>query len=73
MVASLRQADGRELRGGALMRVGDAGKLERHGHVLQRRHGRDEMEGLEHDADITAAKPRQRILVERAKRLRLRP
>ena len=52
---------------------GDAGELERHRDVLQRRHGRDEVEGLEHDADIAAAEARQRVLVERAERARPPP
>ena len=50
----------------ALERVGGAGELERHRDVLERRHGRDEVEGLEHDADLAAAKARERILVEPA-------
>ena len=49
---------------GALEGVGDAGKLERHRDVLERRHGRDQVEGLEDDADIAAAKARERVLVE---------
>ena len=36
-----------------------AGKLERHGDVLQRRHGRNQVEGLEDDADILAAETRE--------------
>ena len=39
--------------------VGRAGQLQRHGDVLQRRHGRQEVERLEHDADAPAAKPRK--------------
>jgi hypothetical protein len=33
-----------------------AGQFERHGDVFQRRHVGDQVEGLEHDADIPAAK-----------------
>ena len=58
---------------GALEASARAGELQRHRDVLQRRHGRDQMEGLEHDADIAAAEARQRILVERAEILRRRP
>ena len=54
-------------------RIGIAGELQRHRDILQRRHGRDQMEGLEHDADLTAAKPRQRILVEALKGVPLPP
>ena len=48
------------------LRVGDAGQFQRHRHVLQRGHGRDQVERLEHDADMAAAEARQRVLVERA-------
>ena len=41
-------------------------KLERDGDVLQRRHGGNEVEGLENDADMLAAKARQLVLVELA-------
>jgi hypothetical protein len=41
-----------------------ARQLERHGHVLERRHGRDQMEGLEHDADGAAAEAGERIFAE---------
>ncbi len=61
---ALRQSDGGKLALGAFERVGNAGELERHGDVFQRRHGRDQMESLKHDADILAAKARQRVLVE---------
>src|SRR2546426_276527 len=40
------------------MGIGDARKLERHGDVLERGHGGDEMERLEDDADIAAAEAR---------------
>jgi hypothetical protein len=46
--------------------VVNARKFERHGDILQRGHGRNEMEGLKDDADILAAEARQRILVELA-------
>ena len=69
VVLPLAQADGGELVRGALMRVVDAGKLQRHGDVLQRRHGGNEVEGLEHDTDIAAAEARQRVLAEQAERL----
>ena len=74
----LRRDNGRAVRRGrrrpARARRGswascDAGQLERHRDVLERRHGRDEMEGLEDDADIAAAEARQRVLAERAERL----
>ena len=43
-----------------------AGKFERHRDVFQRRHGRDQVEGLEDDADLAAAEARERVLVELA-------
>ena len=61
-----------ELALGAGERVARAGKLERHGDVLQRRHGRDQVEGLKDDADILAAEARQRVFVELAAGLRRR-
>ena len=72
MVAALAQADGGKLARGALLRVLDAGELERHRDVLQRRHGGDEMERLEHDADIAAAEARQRVLAQRCRAPRRR-
>ena len=47
-------------------RVAVAGKLQRQGHVLECGHGRDQVEGLEQDADPVAAEQRQAILVETA-------
>ncbi len=46
------------------LRVWSACKLERQRHVLERRHGRHEMERLEHDADIGAARQRQLVLAQ---------
>ena len=57
--AAARKPDGGKLALGACERIAHAGEFERHRDVLQRRHGRDQMEGLEHDADIAAAKTRQ--------------
>ena len=46
--------------------VGMAGKLQRQGDVLARRHGRDEVKGLEDDADMPAAEDGEAIFVEGA-------
>ncbi len=43
-------------------RVAAAGNLQRREHVLKRRHRRDEVEGLEDEAELAAAEPRQRVL-----------
>ncbi len=69
------EADLLELRAGAGEGVADAGEFERRGDVLERRHGRDEVEGLEHDADAGAAKARERVLAQgrRGSRRRSRP
>src|SRR4051794_14533317 len=66
MVQPLAQAHSRKLALGSRKGVLGVGKLERQGDVLERRHGRHEMEGLEHDADAPAAKARERVLVEAA-------
>src|SRR5690606_14259005 len=47
----------------------DAGQFERYRDVFQGSHCRDEMEGLEDDADMAAAETRQRVLAQPAKRL----
>src|SRR6185312_671783 len=43
-----------------------AGEFERRRHILERGHGRDQVKGLEHDADAPPAKPRERVLVHLA-------
>src|SRR6185437_4463475 len=52
-----------ELRPCALSRVASAGEFERRRHIFERSHGRDQVKGLEHDADAPPAKPRERVLV----------
>ena len=64
MMQSVAEPDRLQLLRRALRSVGIAGKLERDGDVLERRHGRDQMEGLEDDADLAAAEAGQRVLVE---------
>ena len=43
-------------------------RLDRHGDVLNRGHGGNEMKRLKHNADIAAAEKGERILMERAQR-----
>jgi hypothetical protein len=62
----LAKPDRGQLPLGARKCIARAGEFERHGDVFQRRHGRDQVEGLEYDADSAAAKARQRVLVELA-------
>ena len=66
MVEPAAQSDRRQLVLGARECVARAGEFERHRDVFQRCHGRDQVEGLEHDADIPAAKAREFILIELA-------
>ena len=47
------EADRDQLALGAPEGVVNAGKFERHGDILQRRHGRNEMEGLKDNADMS--------------------
>ena len=58
------EADRFKFLRGARRGIGIAGQFQRHRDILQRGHGRDQMERLEHDADLAAAKARQRVLVE---------
>ena len=60
----LRKPDAGKLRRRAFMGVADAGQFQRHRDIFQRGHGRDQMKGLKHDADIAAAKSRQRVFAQ---------
>jgi hypothetical protein len=64
----MREAIGECDRGEFALRtlesIRHAGKLKWHRDVFQRRHGGNEMEGLENDADIAATKACQVILTE---------
>ena len=64
MMQTVAEPDRLQLLRRALGSVGIARELERHRDVLQRGHGRDQMEGLEDDADLAAAEAGQRVLVE---------
>ncbi|GGE42956.1 hypothetical protein GCM10007276_20240 [Agaricicola taiwanensis] len=44
--------------------AGHAGKLQRHGDVFQRGHGRDQVKGLEDNADMAAAEAGKPILIQ---------
>ena len=72
MIKPVAQSDSGEFVARASLRVGGAGQFQRHGDVLQRGHGRDQMKGLEYDADMAAAEAGQGILVEFAEVLRRR-
>lgn len=55
-----------ELGGGPLERVGTPGQFKRRGDVLQRRHGWNELERLEHHPYLLSAKARELVFVERS-------
>jgi hypothetical protein len=61
-MAPRAEADLVQQRVGAAPRIGRAGDLERHAHVLPRRERRQQVEELEDEADAGAAKARQRVL-----------
>jgi hypothetical protein len=52
--------------GGAVESVGETCEFQRDRDILQRRHGRDQVERLEHDADMVAAEARQPVLIQPA-------
>ena len=58
------EADRCQFLRGTLCRLGMTSEFQRHRDIFQRRHGRNQMERLEHDPDLAAAKARQRVLVE---------
>jgi hypothetical protein len=65
----LAQTDGSKLASRTLTGIIDARKFQRHGDVFQRRHSRNEVEGLEDDADISPAEARQRVFAQWAEGL----
>jgi hypothetical protein len=56
------QANLLEQRRGARSDVVDAGNLHRHRHVFIRRQRRDQVKELEHEADLLATQPGERVL-----------
>ena len=48
-------------------------ELKRKSYIFERRHRWDQMKGLEHNADVRAAQPGQRIFVERAEVVSIEP
>ena len=66
MVEAVAEAHLLEFGARAIEGVAGAGELERRGDVLERGHGRDQVEGLEDDADARAAKPGERVLAQAA-------
>ncbi len=60
----MAQPDALERRLRRLEGIATAGEFQRQRHVLQRRHGGNEMKALEDDADIVAAQPRPGVVIE---------
>ena len=60
----MAQADGGKFFGGAVEGVAPPGEFQCHGDVFQRRHGRDQVEVLEHDAQGVASEPGQAVFVQ---------
>ena len=69
VVAPFGKADGGEFSLGADVGIRNAGQFKRYRDVLQGGHRRDEMKGLENDADMAAAEARQRVFTEPAEGL----
>ena len=63
---AVREADCPERFLGRGKGIGPTAQLEGDRDVLQRRHCRDQMKGLEYDADPRAAEPGKRVFIERA-------
>lgn len=55
VTGATRKPDGGQFFGGAGMGVAMTGQLKRRRDVFQRRHRRDEVEGLEHNTEMVAA------------------
>ena len=64
VLEAVAEADRAEFRLARDEGVCRAGEFERHRDIFERGHVRDEVEGLENDADRAPAEPRERILVE---------
>ena len=62
VIGAQDQPHGAQLALGAVEGVRHAHQFQRHRDIFQRRHGRDQVKRLEHDADLAAAKARQRVL-----------
>lgn len=64
MAKPMSEADRRKFAGGPFERLFMTGKLQRHGDIFQCRHRRQQMKCLKDDADMTAPRSGQRVLVE---------
>src|SRR6516225_8680032 len=73
MGQTIAETDGGETLGRGRKGIAPTAQLERNCHVFECRHRRDQMKGLEHDADLCTAQPGQRVLVERAEVVSVEP
>jgi len=48
----------------ALVRINKSSEFEGHRDILERGHGRNQVEGLKNNSDMTATKTRQRVFIE---------
>src|SRR5690242_20443350 len=67
MIETVGEADCGELGARPLLRVGGAGKVQRHRDVFQRGHCRDEMKGLKDNSYLSAAEARESVFIEYGK------
>ena len=65
MIGAMAKPHGFEFGKGTFERVTMPGQLQRRGDVFKRRHGRDQVKGLEYDAHVIAAEPGEGVLVQR--------
>src|SRR6516164_1961995 len=73
MGQTIAETDRGETLGRGRKGIAPTAQLERNCHVFECRHRRDQMKGLEHDADLCTAQPGQRVLVERAEVVSVEP
>src|SRR5437867_3912072 len=64
MLGARRKPDALQLFGGAGEGVRVPGQFKGHSHILQRRHGRNQVKGLENDAHRSATETSEPILIE---------
>ena len=67
MAGAVAEPDGRQFDAGAGKGVGLAGQFERYRDIFQRGHRRQQVKGLQHDADPPAPRDGERVLASVAK------
>lgn len=69
MPSTVFQTDRRQFFARLNLGVADPGKIKRDRHILERCHGRDQMERLEHDTNMAAAESGQGVFIQPGKLL----